>query len=132
MPGTPRGEAPSRRSGAVRSAASRYDPKGGGLDPINQTGDAILVFVRQNPDEVGWVSLSAIVIGTGIDQDQIIDEIERLCAMDVLSCKWRWCTPRSSWSSGSCFDGAPVCAPSRRLGTPPAGGVIRRSASGFG
>jgi hypothetical protein len=39
----------------------------------------ILEFVRGNKDEMGWVCFRAIAAGTGLDPDQIIDEVEALC-----------------------------------------------------
>jgi hypothetical protein len=46
-----------------------------------------------------WVSFSAIMSGTGLDPDQIIDEVERLCAMGLVNCRLRWCTAKRSWSA---------------------------------
>jgi RIO-like serine/threonine protein kinase len=59
----------------------------------------ILDFVRENSDEMDWVSFSAIMSGTGLDPDQIIDEVERLCAMGLVNCRLRWCTAKRSWSA---------------------------------
>lgn len=60
----------------------------------------ILEFVRENKDETGWVSFRAIAAGTGLEPDQIIDEVERLGAMGLLNFRLRWCTPTRSWSRG--------------------------------
>jgi hypothetical protein len=59
----------------------------------------ILEFVRENKDEADWVSFSAIAVATGLDPNQIIDEVERLCALGFLNCRLRWCTPKRSWSA---------------------------------
>ena len=59
----------------------------------------ILDFVRENWDEMGWVSFSALTAGTGLRPDQIIDEVERLCAIGLLDCRLRWCAPKRSWSA---------------------------------
>jgi hypothetical protein len=58
----------------------------------------IVDFVRENEDEMGWVSCSAIAAGTGLTRDQIIDEVETLCATGLFACRLRWCTPARSWS----------------------------------
>jgi hypothetical protein len=60
----------------------------------------IIAFVRENRDEMGWVSFRAIAAGTGLEPDQIIDEVERLSAMGWLNFRLRWCTPTRSWSPG--------------------------------
>ncbi len=57
----------------------------------------ILVFVRENADELGFVSFSAIEAATGLAPDQIVDEVERLCAMGLLNCQLRWWTQGRSW-----------------------------------
>ena len=57
----------------------------------------ILAFVRENKDEMGWVSFRAVAAGTGLNQNQISDEVERLCAMGLLNCRLRWCTSERSW-----------------------------------
>jgi hypothetical protein len=59
----------------------------------------ILDFVRENSDEMGWVSFSAIAAATGLEPNQIIDEVERLCAIGLFECRLRWCTPERSWST---------------------------------
>ena len=66
-------------------------------DRWDSVAKPILEFVRENKDQMGWVSFSAIEAGTGLDQNQIIDEVERLCAMGFLNFRLRWCTPERSW-----------------------------------
>jgi hypothetical protein len=68
-------------------------------DSWSSVTEAILEFVRDNADEMDWVSLSAIAAGTGLTPDQIIDGMERLSAVGLLSCRLRWCTPKRSWSA---------------------------------
>jgi hypothetical protein len=58
----------------------------------------ILEFVREHKDEMGWTGFGAIEAGTGLDQNAIIDGVEKLCAMGVLICRLRWCTPERSWA----------------------------------
>ncbi len=58
----------------------------------------ILDFVREHTDEMGWVSLSAIEAGTGLDADQVVDEVERLCFVGLFDCRLRWRVPGRSWS----------------------------------
>jgi hypothetical protein len=59
----------------------------------------IVEFVRENSDRVGWVSFSEIAAGTGLSLDQIIDEVERLCALGLFNCELRWWVPGQSWSA---------------------------------
>ena len=66
-------------------------------DDRRDSADLILDFVRENRDEMGWVSFSAIAAGTGLDPNQIVDEVERLSAMGHLGFKLRWCTSERSW-----------------------------------
>jgi hypothetical protein len=58
----------------------------------------ILEFVRRHTDEMGWVSFRAIEAGTGLSQEQIVDEVERLCTIGLFDCRLRWCVPGRSWS----------------------------------
>jgi hypothetical protein len=59
----------------------------------------ILEFVRGNKDEMGWVSVNAIAAGTGLAPNQIMDEVECLCAAGFLNCRLRWRSPGRSWST---------------------------------
>jgi hypothetical protein len=59
----------------------------------------ILEFVRENKDDSGWISFSAIAAGTGLDPNEIIDEVEVLCAFGFLNCRLGWWTPGRSWSA---------------------------------
>ncbi len=68
-------------------------------DDRSDSAIPILDFVRENRDEMGWVSFSAIAAGTGLDPDQILDEVERLSVMGLLGFKLRWCTSEQSWSA---------------------------------